>query len=333
MVDTVKAREEAYLKHQLFLKAVEDGDSASIARQQKCQAFLKIVENNDLAASRALLKEESLQFLSEWVATEQTPLHVAAEQGWDEMVRLLLDAGANVNASRGQYSNIPLTEAKKASTIRILIDAGANFPSAFSDFYDVKPFSADVLMEAGVSPNDRDAYNQTLLHTAASKGDTKGIQALLAAGAEVNARDQSENTPLHYSSDCEREAIQALVQAGGEIEARNDDGDTPLLASLRRLGYDYGVLSFYSKRMFEYSARMLEAGADFNARASDGNTPLHLICLSTSGIEPVAAQHLIQLTTDINAVNNEGETPLSLARRRDNPHLVSMLREAVTEHL
>ena len=57
------------------------------------------------------------------------------------------------------------------------------------------------------------------------------LQALLKAGAKVNARDKDGDTPVHYASAQGHIAcIKALAAAPGgcDLEAVDNDGETPM---------------------------------------------------------------------------------------------------------
>ena len=52
---------------------------------------------------------------------------------------------------------------------------------------------------------------------------------LLGAGAETNARDQKGNTPLHFAaSSGEHKLVEVLLAHGADPNAQNDEGKTPL---------------------------------------------------------------------------------------------------------
>ena len=68
---------------------------------------------------------------------------------------------------------------------------------------------------------------------ALANGSTAAVEALVQAGANVNAVTSSGNTALHFAAQKNRvECIVALIAAGADIDARDRDGFTPLLAAI-----------------------------------------------------------------------------------------------------
>lgn len=73
------------------------------------------------------------------------------------------------------------------------------------------------------------AQGRTLLHAVAGLPDARPLEQMLAAGADVHARDDQGNTPLHAAY----RAVQAdtatlLVRAGADVAAVNRAGKVPL---------------------------------------------------------------------------------------------------------
>ncbi len=102
-----------------------------------------------------------------------------------EVVRLLLEAGADVNATgddvlRGRATALSLA-VRRPDVAKLLIDAGAVM-------------------------NARDSSGETPLMSAASDGSSESVQLLLKAGAEVNAKDPSGKTPLSFAEESLRGA-------------------------------------------------------------------------------------------------------------------------------
>lgn len=65
---------------------------------------------------------------------------------------------------------------------------------------------------------------------AAARGDLTDVRRLLAAGAEVDARDASGRTAITAAADSEHPAVvRALVDAGADVDLQDDDRSNPLL--------------------------------------------------------------------------------------------------------
>lgn len=106
-----------------------------------------------------------------------TPLHLAAREGKQAVVSLLLAKGAAVNeVSTGGYTPLHLAALHGYTNI------------------------ADTLLKKGAEVNARDTDGKTPLELAASQGKTATITLLLNKGADLNAKDNTGFTPLHEAT-------------------------------------------------------------------------------------------------------------------------------------
>ena len=112
-----------------------------------------------------------------------------------------------------------------------------------------------MLLDLGADVNARDSSASSVLHSAAWDsgsnawdefgdpgwgpvyGDTAVVESLLAAGADVQARDQSGLTPLHNAAALNRNptVLELLLLAGADPDARDDGDRTALDIAVRRL--------------------------------------------------------------------------------------------------
>jgi ankyrin repeat protein len=91
----------------------------------------------------------------------------------------------------------------------------------------------EMLLESGVSTQPRRAGETTPLHYVSNTGDIDAslviADALIRAGAQVDARDHDGKTPLHSAlENSNQELAEFLVRNGADIFAEDDDGMTPL---------------------------------------------------------------------------------------------------------
>src|SRR3569833_3932034 len=75
-----------------------------------------------------------------------------------------------------------------------------------------------------------DTMSDTSLHAAAANDDVARIEALLAAGTPIDARDKSGATALLVATHADHlAAAQALIAAGADVNAKDNIGASPYL--------------------------------------------------------------------------------------------------------
>ncbi len=105
--------------------------------------------------------------------------------------------------------------------------------------------SVKALIAAGADVNGRDEYEDTPLIIAVYRGQIDIVNALIAAGADVNAMDNKGRTPLLISVMWHQlECVKALIAAGADVKVKDMDGVTPLMSAFEHeYGEIIGVLS------------------------------------------------------------------------------------------
>ena len=67
------------------------------------------------------------------------------------------------------------------------------------------------------------------IHKAATFGNIEAVKQHLAAGTDVNAKDDNGFPPLHLAADRgHTEVVELLITAGADVNAKDDEGETPL---------------------------------------------------------------------------------------------------------
>jgi hypothetical protein len=132
---------------------------------------------------------------------KETLLHIAANEGSLTVSRMLLDYGADANA----------TNSMGVTVLEHLIDTS-------SDVTHRGVFR--LLLDRGAVPSGG------ALMRASAYGSTAYVEALLKAGADPNYRNDFLTTPLHEAGN--GRIVNLLVEAGAEVNATNLNGMTPL---------------------------------------------------------------------------------------------------------
>ena len=177
----------------------------------------------DTATVRALVRQRADVNVAQ--GDGMTALHWAASHGDANEIRLLLGAGAKVEATTRNGAYTPMHFAARnghAAAVRALVKANAN---------------ASAMTSTGAFP----------IHFAAGIGDTATIDALLDAKANVNAVDTAmKQTPIMWAAAANRvAAVKLLATKGADLKATSrvdsiavkENADRLATAAKRRILY------------------------------------------------------------------------------------------------
>lgn len=207
-----------------------------------------------------------------------------------EMVKTLVDAGADVNTTSGGKTpmhcvadrNVGKNRSNGLEIAKYLVSKGAEIDPKTSSgetplYMAAGHGSAAVgawLLEQGADPHVKckDGYGgyATPLMRAASKGIIIGqselAMALVHKGADVNVCDSSKYTPLHYSVTASSpELAKVLIDAGADVNALSDRSMTSLHITSRFMPLPFPLYA-------EVADLLLKAGADPFIKDKRGRT-------------------------------------------------------------
>ncbi len=161
-----------------------------------------------------------------------TALMIAATAGKADCVKALVAAGADVNAN-DNYGDTAIEYAVYGER-----GWGYRFGKSTMTFSASGGImdSIKALIAAGADVNAKDKQGVTALMSAAFIGDPDIVKALIAARADINAQDIQGETPLMKAAtlygnvDC----VKAIIAAGADLNAKDNTGKTALARAMSR---------------------------------------------------------------------------------------------------
>jgi ankyrin repeat protein len=165
--------------------------------------------------------------------------------------------------------------------------------AAFCDLHDIATF---LIVEHSQGVNARAFVRQeTPLHISSRLGHVKTSRVLLKHGADTEARDSEDFSPLERVTEGGYvELAQVLLEHGADVSARDKVRRTPLY-----------LASYWGKPAV--ALVLLNHGADVKAQCEDNKMPLH------QADDEKVARILLQHGADPNALDSKNQTPLRRA--------------------
>lgn len=165
-----------------FARAVASGDGAAALRlvaESPAVARVRLKNGATRQASRTYYLAE----IGHYMYAGETALHIAAAAYRQDVVRKLIDMGADVHA-------------KNRRGAQPLHAAAVGMPGSRNWNPDAQVATVACLIEGGADPNAIDKSGVTPLHRAVRTRCAAAVKALLAGGADVRRRNKSGSTPL-----------------------------------------------------------------------------------------------------------------------------------------
>ena len=293
-----------------------------------------------------------------------TPLLWAIDKSHKEIVELLITKGADVNFKdiAGQ-TPLDWAESGKFTEIADLLrkHGGKNGNNWFGDdkAEKSKPLKnkvPDISIHDAATEGDIEIVKQhlavgadvelkcvncggTVLGHAVSGGHIEIVELLISKSADVNTKfDDNGATPLHLAAgEGHKEIVELLITAGVDVNSKNDQGWSVLDMALTTKNKEcialikaHGGKSNANQSVFiasgigdiEAVKQHFTSGADVNVRDDNGWTALHY-----ASDRKIIARFLIGKGAKLNAINNDGETPLDRAIDWEDSETADLLRK------
>lgn len=234
--------------------------------------------------AREDVETELKRLLTSVTKTKMHPLHVAASSGGIEVLSALLSLA---RTQEGWAWDLDAKDWGGNTAVHLLCkQPGASLEAI------------ETLTRAGASVRAPNRDRQQPLHLAVCANNLEVVKQALLGHADINCRDKSQQTPLHY-----------LVRSFSGWEPlctnpRASEGDLKQHRSLIRL------------------LLMPEHKAEINARDVDGKTPLYLSV--ESGCPDLVGQ-LLKRGADVQLSANTGELPVEAAVRLNSSQTLKEL--------
>lgn len=215
---------------------------------------------------------------------ERNPLHYAATDNRTEMIQLLIDKGADVNAI-DEHDMSPLHYAvilDNFETVNLLLDNGASADEVTDHMFRFTPYQhackgaksqiLECFLNHGSDANDVFEMPDNLicpkrstpLHMAITQKNLDTINLLLDRNADVNHVNENKESSLHLACrENNTEVVKLLIDHKARINVKSKDNTTPLHIAVRNGN-------------IEIVEALLSCGAVTDCQDKQGKIPLQL---------------------------------------------------------
>lgn len=228
----------------------------------------------------------------------RTPLHFAAESGFVEILKILLDNGAAIDAiDNHERTALSIASMKGfGEIVIILLDRGAD------------RYAGD--------------YGSSAFFSAVFNGKIEVMEIFLQHGTNINEQDMSGNSALHRAAFyCHFDMMKFLIEKGAEVNMLDGNGETALI---RSASADYRGHNEHQPQ--EFAKLLIDAGADLDFKGRDGWTALHN-AVWFGHVDLVKL--LIKSGANVNVEADDGRTPLDFAKQQKFQEIIEILESEI----
>jgi ankyrin repeat protein len=299
--------------------------------QNPSDAFYQAIRSNDLLTLRSLLKTSDVNLKDQ---KETTPLMYAAAFGSVDAMKILVDAGADVNAKNALAVSPILWCAGDLQKVRLLVSKGADVNARskqgqtallIAASHDGASDIVKLLLDKGADVSARGFMNTTTLLSATYANDTAIVTLLLQKGVDVNAKDVTGETALmNAASYGNVEVTRMLLAKGADVNAVSVAEGQQMKNGLLAIASLTPLLLAVAYGGPDEVKVLLDAGAKVNAVDVRGMTPL-MLAIGTDRADARVVKLLLAKGADAGIKSKNGETAADWAKKFSSPQILAAL--------
>jgi ankyrin repeat protein len=310
------------------------GAVTTILAQNSSEDLIQAIRQNDVAGLKSRLAKGAAVNTRD--SRETTLLMHAAAVGSPEMVNLLLDSGADVNAKNALGNTALNLAADQPEKVGLLMAKGADVnaatklgrtPLLIAAHCDGCSSAVKLLLDKGADAKVKDGRSRTPVLEAALANDLDSVKILLAAGAEPDIADADGFTALQWAaSNCNAEMTKLLLARKAKVNSANLGMGEVKFGKIQLSGLTPLMLSA-AFCPAEIPKMLLDAGAKINDTDVRGMTPL-VFAVSSESQRASVVKTLLAAGADVNAKTKLGESALDWARKFGHKDVLDTLTGA-----
>ncbi|KAL4965773.1 ankyrin repeat-containing domain protein [Aspergillus stella-maris] len=266
----------------------------------------------------------------------ETPMHMFLDVGNQPLtLGVLMNHGARLDIQNTTTGRTPLHEYAASKQLRDLSlfyeyvtdwtvtdSEGNTLLHTVAKHHHVGDSTLRELLEIGLSHNQRNNHGYTPLHLLSSSTESlaDGLDILCAAGANIEAQDNSGRTPLTRIMDPQEssvheyyQGVKVFIDKGANLNAQDYQGNNILQYLVNDLGLKVDLMNV-----------LLSLGAKPTLPNYNGDTFLHSLCARVATYQDdkgvLAIRSLIHGGASATSKNHKGQTPLHLLCSRVSQH-------------
>lgn len=290
---------------------------------------MELLKNENIDVNSKLGIEVSIDG---WYLGGATPLILASYLGYTDIVNALIEKDVDIKAKDDVDGCMAIHLAAangKNEVIEILLDVDAsnindvdnkgNTPLHWASMKD-RPDTVSLLIENGADIEAKDVDNWTALHYAAAFASLQTVEALVDNGADKNSLTKDGNIPVNYAKD---ETIKTYL-SGGKID--REDTEEVIEEETKETTTENTEASETITEDYTNTELDTTQNGSIVAPAAVDLDPKQLeLLIAVKNNDIIAVNALLKENVNPNFVDEEGYSPLHRAVLNDNLDVVNVL--------